>query len=64
MTLTSFNTLTVLFILYVVSPGSKPLVLWDGPGMSKSATLGEGNRLLELRVRRPDPDACHHLSRG
>ena len=48
--------------LYVVSPGSKLLVHWDGPGTSNSATVGEGNRLLELGVRGPDTEACHYIS--
>ena len=55
---------TALPYLYVVSPGSKPLVHWGGPGTSNSATVGEGNRLLELGVRGPDTVACHRLSYG
>jgi len=46
----------------VVSQGSNPSVLWASPGTSDSATLGEGNRLLKLRVWRSDLVACHRLS--
>jgi hypothetical protein len=45
----------------IVSQGSKPSVLWASHGMSDSAMLGEGNRLLKLGVWGPDLVACHHL---
>ena len=45
----------------IVSQGSNPSVLWASPGMSDSARLREGNRLLKLGVWGPDLVACHHL---
>jgi hypothetical protein len=57
-------------LLYVHKPNMKPVVslwpnpsiLWAGPGTSDPATLWEGNRVLELGVRRPDAVACRRLS--
>ena len=48
----------------VLSQGHNPSVLLTSPGTSEKATLWEGNRLLEIWVRGPDPISCHHLSCG
>ena len=39
----------------------RPSVLWASPGTSDPATLGDGNRIVELGVQGPDPLACHYV---